>query len=139
MSKEYIEREALIEELKRRDFLPVIVKHAIEAVPAADVAPVMQGEPIEHMRELLRAEQDGRLVILPCNKVLTNADRMRASTNQQLAKQIYDNQKEFCRMLYKKLGFEDELNFSEDYSDILAWLNAPQEEPEKALEGNKNY
>ena len=42
MSKEYIEREALIEELKRRDFLPVIVKHAIEAVPAADVAPVVR-------------------------------------------------------------------------------------------------
>lgn len=47
MSKEYIEREALIEELKRRDFLPVIVKHAIEAVPAADVAPVRYGEWIE--------------------------------------------------------------------------------------------
>ena len=44
MNKEYIEREALIEELKRRDFLPVIVKHAIEAVPAADVAPVRYGE-----------------------------------------------------------------------------------------------
>lgn len=44
MSKEYIEREALIEELKRRDFLPVIVKHAIEAVPAADVALVVHGE-----------------------------------------------------------------------------------------------
>lgn len=43
MSKEYIEREALIEELKRRDFLPVIVKQAIEAVPAADVAPVVHG------------------------------------------------------------------------------------------------
>lgn len=43
MSKEYIEREALIEELKRRDFLPVIVKQAIEAVPAADVAPVAHG------------------------------------------------------------------------------------------------
>lgn len=43
MSKEYIEREAAIEELKRRDFLPVIVKHAIEAVPAADVAPVRYG------------------------------------------------------------------------------------------------
>lgn len=47
MSKEYIEREALIEELKRREFLPVIVKHAIEAVPAADVAPVRYGEWIE--------------------------------------------------------------------------------------------
>ena len=43
MSKEYIEREAAIEELKRRDFLPVIVKHAIEAVSAADVAPVVHG------------------------------------------------------------------------------------------------
>ena len=44
MTKEYIEREALIEELKRRDFLPVIVKHAIEAVPAADVAPVVHAK-----------------------------------------------------------------------------------------------
>ena len=42
MTKEYIEREAAIEELKRRDFLPVIVKHAIEAVPDADVAPVVR-------------------------------------------------------------------------------------------------
>ena len=44
MVKEYIEREALIEELKRRDFLPVIVKHAIEAVPSADVAPVVHAK-----------------------------------------------------------------------------------------------
>lgn len=46
---------------------------------------------------------------------------------QQLAKLLYDNQKEFCRLMYKNLGFEDELTFSEDYSDILAWLNAPAE------------
>ena len=44
MPKEYIDREAAIEELKRRDFLPVIVKHAIEAVPAADVAPVVHAK-----------------------------------------------------------------------------------------------
>ena len=48
MSKEYIEREALIEELKRRDFLPVIVKHAIEAVTAADVAEVRHGRWEKH-------------------------------------------------------------------------------------------
>ena len=48
MTKEYIEREAAIEELKRRDFLPVIVKHAIEAVPAADVAPVVHGRWEKH-------------------------------------------------------------------------------------------
>lgn len=73
------------------------------------------------------ADKDGRLVALPSDKALTNADRMRAATNQQLAKLLYDNQKEFCRLMYKNLGFEDELTFSEDYSDILAWLNAPAE------------
>lgn len=89
---------------------------------------------ISRVRELAEADKEGRLVVLPCSKALTNADRMRTATNQQLAKQLYDTQKEFCRMLYKKLGFEDELNFSEDYSDILAWLNAPSKEAEKALE-----
>lgn len=88
----------------------------------------------DRLRELAEADRAGRLVVMPSNKALTNADRMRTATNQQLAKQLYDTQKELCRMLYKKLGFEDELNFSEDYSDILAWLNAPSKEAEKALE-----
>lgn len=96
------------------------------------------GLPIDRLRELAEADKAGRLVVLPSNKALTNADRMRTSTNQQLAKQLYDTQKELCRMLYKKLGFEDELNFSEDYSDILAWLNAPSKEAEKALEAMKD-
>ena len=92
----------------------------------------------ERIRELLKADRDGRLVVIPHNKVLTNADRMRTATNQQLAKQIYDNQKEFCRILYKKLGFEDELNFTGDYSDILAWLNAPSKEADEALQVMKD-
>ena len=81
---------------------------------------------LDRLEELVKADKDGRLVVLPSNKALTNADRMRTATNQQLAKQLYDNQKEFCRILYKNLGFGDELTFSEDYSDILAWLNAPE-------------
>lgn len=85
-----------------------------------------RGFDLGRLEELVKADKDGRLVVLPSNKVLTNADRIRTATNQQLAKQLYDNQKEFCRMLYKNLGFEDELTFSEDYSDILAWLNAPE-------------
>lgn len=93
----------------------------------------------DRLRELAEADKDGRLVVSPSNKALTNADRIRAATNQQLAKLLYDNQKEFCRLMYKNLGFKDELTFSEDYSDILAWLNAPKEafltreEAEKAL------
>lgn len=38
----------------------------VQEVPAADVAPVVHGELTEHIHELLRAEQDGRLVVLPC-------------------------------------------------------------------------
>lgn len=82
---------------------------------------------MDKIREWVKAEKEKRLVVLP-NKpsiIITNADCLRKMTNQQLAKQIYDNQKELCRMVYKNLGFEDELNFSEDYSDIFAWLNAP--------------
>ncbi len=89
------------------------------------------------LAELLTADKDGRLVVLPSKKALTNADRIRAATNQQLAKLLYDNQKEFCRLMYKNLGFEDELEFSEDYSDILAWLNT-SEKAEKALEAMKD-
>ena len=99
---------------------------------------ISKGVTFKRIVELMEADRAGRLVVLPSNKALTNADRMRTETNQQLAKQLYDTQKELCRMLYKKLGFEDELNFSEDYSDILAWLNAPSKEAEKALEAIKD-
>jgi hypothetical protein len=91
----------------------------------------------ERIRELLKADKAGRLVVLPSNKALTNADRMRAATNQQLAKLLYDSQKEFCRLMYKNLGFEDELEFSEDYSDILEWLNKPQK-AENTVEAKKD-
>lgn len=95
---------------------------------------------LDRLRELAEADKDGQLGVLPnkSSSTITNADRIRNATNQQLAKQIYDSQKELCRMLYKNLGFEDELNFSEDYSDILAWLNAPAKEAEKALEAMKD-
>ena len=89
------------------------------------------------LKKYQEADRAGRLVVLPFNKALTNADRIRAATNQQLAKLLYDNQKNFCRLMYKNLGFEDELEFSEDYSDILAWLNT-SEKAEKALEAMKD-
>ena len=56
---------------------------------------------ISRVRVLAEADRAGRLVVLPSNKALTNADRIRAATNQQLAKLLYDNQKEFCRLMYK--------------------------------------
>nr|DAF81768.1 MAG TPA: hypothetical protein [Caudoviricetes sp.] len=81
---------------------------------------------LEKIKEWIKAGRDGRLVVLSSNKALTNADRMRTATNQQLAELLYNNQKELCRLIYKTLGFENELKFSEDYSDILAWLNTSE-------------
>ena len=103
----------------------------------AIIAALFNGIDVDRMKELAEADRDGRLVVLPFTKALTNADRIRAATNQQLAKLLYDNQKEFCRLMYKNLGFEDELEFSEDYSDILAWLNT-SEKADKALEAKSN-
>nr|DAG43999.1 MAG TPA: hypothetical protein [Caudoviricetes sp.] len=87
---------------------------------------ISKGVTFKRIVALMEADRAGRLVVLPSDKALTNADRMRTATNQQLAKLLYDNQKEFCRLMYNNLGFEDELEFSEDYSDILEWLNKPQ-------------
>ena len=103
----------------------------------AIIAALFNGVDVDRMKELSEADKAGRLVVRPSNKALTNADRIRAATNQQLAKLLYDNQKEFCRLMYKSLGFEDELEFSEDYSDILAWLNT-SEKAEKALEAKRD-
>ena len=126
-----VERLAAYEDIGLEPEQCETAKTIIESVFSDDTSKA------ERIRELLKADSDGRLVVIPHNKVLTNADRMRTATNQQLAKQLYDNQKEFCRILYKKLGLEDELNFSEDYSDILAWLNAPSKEAEKVEEADE--
>lgn len=64
---------------------------------------IASGKTFGWLVELLKADKDGRLLVLPSNKALTNADHIRAATNQQLAKLLYDSQKEFCRLMYKNL------------------------------------
>lgn len=67
MSKEYIEREALIARYDAEHVGPPgRARELMATAPAADVAPVVHGELTEHIHELLRAEKDGRLVVLPC-------------------------------------------------------------------------
>nr|DAU60403.1 MAG TPA: hypothetical protein [Caudoviricetes sp.] len=67
MTKEYIERGALIARYDAEHVGPPgRARELIATAPAVDVVPVVHGEPTEHLRELLRAEKDGRLVVLPC-------------------------------------------------------------------------
>lgn len=67
MAKEYIEREALIARYDAEHVGPPgRARELITTAPAADVVEVVHGELTEYIRELLRAEKDGRLVVLPC-------------------------------------------------------------------------
>ena len=73
MTKEYIEREKAIEwfmafvHMGESDIpAETVISDLKYAIPAADVVPAAHGELTEHIRGLLRAEKDGRLVILPC-------------------------------------------------------------------------
>lgn len=66
MDREYIGREEAILAVRHAWAKGLEPTQYIEQIPAADVAPVVHGELTEHIHELLRAEQDGRLVVLPC-------------------------------------------------------------------------
>ena len=67
MTKEFIERGALLARYDAEHVGPPgRARELITTAPAADVVPVVHGELTEHIHELLRAEQDGRLVVLPC-------------------------------------------------------------------------
>lgn len=59
----------------------------------------------------------------------TNADRIRAMSDEELAREIYSMQKTMCTRFAEIVGFKkEELNFSEDAPDILNWLRKPAEE-----------
>lgn len=59
----------------------------------------------------------------------TNADRIRRMSDEELAKQLYDMQKQLCVYFAKTVGFPvEELQFQEDAPDILNWLQQSVEE-----------
>ena len=67
MVKEFIERRALLARYDAEHVGPPgRARELIATAPAVDVVPATHGELTEHMCELLRAEKDGRLVVLPC-------------------------------------------------------------------------
>ena len=56
----------------------------------------------------------------------TNADRIRAMTDEELARALYGMQKEVCTHIAIAVGFSpEELNFADEAPDILNWLQQP--------------
>lgn len=114
-------------------------------IPAADVAPVVHGEPTEHMRELLQAEQDGRLVVLPC-KVgdtlwVTGRDNVPREMELEAPdiRTVCTDEDNLCMSTCNRKpdGF-CAYRLRNDGADIGKTVFLTREEAEKALEARKN-
>ena len=97
-------------------------------IPAADVVEVVHGELTEHIRELLRAEKDGRLVVLPC-KVGDTIYRC-----GDPIKKIYEWQIAYVEVYDDETVFVDDSDNTFVEADIGKTVFLTREEAEKALE-----
>lgn len=117
---------------------PGRARELIVSAPAVDVVPVVQGEFIEHMRELLRAEQDGRLLVLPCKvgdriyRVIDDCTLPGDCGTKRMCKGC-----EYRNLFIEKTTFR--LYLLTDEGELRRGYYRTREEAEKALEGDKNY
>ena len=84
----------------------------------------------EHIRELLRAEKDARLVVLPCNVVDT------IYRFGDPIKKIYEWQIAYVEVYEDETVFVDDSDNTFVEADIGKTVFLTREEAEKALEGN---
>ena len=60
----------------------------------------------------------------------TNADRIRAMSDEELAKYLYQMQKNILRYVATVIGYSEEFDFADEAPDLLEWLKQPSEEGE---------
>lgn len=110
----------------------------IDKEPAADVVPVVHGELTEHIRELLRAEKDGRLVVLPCRvgdriyRVIDDCTFPGDCGTKRMCKGC-----EYRNLFIEQTTFR--LYLLTDDGKLRRGYYRTREEAETALEGNKDY
>lgn len=61
-------------------------------------------------------------------KPKTNADRVRAMSDEELAKYLYQMQKNILRYVATVIGYSEEFDFADEAPDLLEWLQQPSEE-----------
>ena len=57
----------------------------------------------------------------------TNADRIRAMSDEELAKYLYQMQKNILRYVATVIGYSEEFDFADEAPDLLEWLQRPAE------------
>lgn len=111
-----------------------VVAKELMKFPAADVAPVVHGELTEHIHELLRAEKDGRLVVLPCKIGATVYRFQRYFNDATLKSEIKIKPCEVESVSIESLMTTDHVFLL--FSDFGKTVFFTRKEAEKALEGN---
>lgn len=93
---------------------------------APDVPPMQVVQALELAVDALRA--GGKDMNVPTIH-MTNADSIRAMSDEELAKFIFEMQKAMCVRFAEIFDFsKEELNFSDDAPDLLNWLRQKSEE-----------
>lgn len=135
MSKEYIGREEVILAVRHAWAKGLEPTQYIEQIPAADVLPVVHGELTEHIHELLRAEKDGRLVVLPCRvgdriyRVIDDCTFPGDCGTERMCKGC-----EYRNLFIEKTTFH--MYLLTDEWELRRGYYRTREEAEKALKGN---
>ena len=57
----------------------------------------------------------------------TNADKIRAMSDEELAKYLYQMQKNILRHVATVIGYSEEFDFADEAPDLLEWLQQPCE------------
>lgn len=64
-------------------------------------------------------------------KPQTNADQIRAMSDEELAKYLYQMQKNILRHVATVIGYSEEFDFADEAPDLLEWLQQPAKEGER--------
>ena len=60
-------------------------------------------------------------------KAQTNADKIREMRDEELAKYLYQMQKNILRYVATVIGYSEEFDFADEAPDLLEWLQQPCE------------
>lgn len=129
MNDDLISRSALLADLRGQGFLPAIVQRTIERAPTV---------PTNHLRELAQAEQDGRLVVLPC-KV---GDTVYLVTNGEIKKTEVESIHQWTSGHWKLGAHTDKkytywTGYEIDFEGVGKTVFLTREEAEAALEAQQ--
>ena len=74
-----------------------------------------------------RATEEFARRLIDHAKPMRNADKIRQMSDEELAKYLYQMQKNILRYVATVIGYSEEFDFADEAPDLLEWLKQPAE------------